>query len=114
MQVRLHKTILKRFVIDKHGGILTERGNLGTVDLLVEVTKLNNTFNINMSSSKLVSTRRSTVLSLSFQLGFPANPLAYFAEPLVTEKKKSFLRLTPGRLCSIASFQFTMKKMFVN
>jgi len=35
---------------------------------------LNNIFNIKSSGSKLVSSRRSTVLSLPLQLGFPAAP----------------------------------------
>ncbi len=44
------------------------RGRLNTVDLLIKVAclvkKENNIFNIKISSSKLVITRRSTVLSL--------------------------------------------------
>ncbi len=35
------------------------------------VTKVKSIFNIKMSRSKLISSRRSTVLSLPLQLGFP-------------------------------------------
>jgi hypothetical protein len=50
-------------------------GRLSTVDLLIKVAcfvkKKNDIFNRKMSLSELVSTRRSTVLSLSLQLNFP-------------------------------------------
>ena len=51
-------------------GILL-RGGLSSVDLLIKVAcfvkKENIIFNLKMSRSKLVCTRRSTVLSLSLQ-----------------------------------------------
>ncbi len=50
------------------------RGMLSTVDLLINVacfvTQVNNIFHIKSSCSKLVSTRRSSVLSIPFSKGF--------------------------------------------
>jgi len=52
------------------------RGRISTRDLLINVacfkTNVNNIFNLKSSWSKPDSTRRSTVLYLPFQWGFPA------------------------------------------
>ncbi len=57
------------------------RGRLSTVDLFIEVAcfvdKINNILIIKSSRSKLVRTRRSTVLGLPLQLGFPALSLSF-------------------------------------
>jgi hypothetical protein len=59
--------------LDLNQIILTE--GEGTIDLLIKVARfismVNNIFNMKRNRSKLVSTRRSTVLSLSLQLVFP-------------------------------------------
>ncbi len=55
------------------------RGRLSTVDHLIKVArivkKINDTFKLRRSSHKLVSTRRSTVLSLPLRLGFPGQAI---------------------------------------
>ncbi len=52
------------------------KGRLTTIDLLIKlacfVTKVSNIFSLKMSRSELVITRRSTVLNLALQKGFPA------------------------------------------
>ncbi len=57
-------------------GTLTEGGRPSTYDLLVKIAcfvkKGKNIYNLKMSLSKLVSTRRAMVQSLSLQLGFLA------------------------------------------
>ena len=59
--------------------LLTEGEGLSTVDLLIMATcfvkEVNNTFNVEPSLSKQVSTWRSTVLSLPLHLVFPAQTL---------------------------------------
>jgi hypothetical protein len=63
------------------------RGRLSTVDLFIEVAcfvdKVNNIFIIKSSRSKLVSTRRSTVLSPPLQLVFPGL--------FISNKEKDFI-----------------------
>jgi hypothetical protein len=57
-------------------GRIFRGGRLSIVDLLVRIgkkrKKVNNVFNFKSSLSILISTRRSTVLSISLQLVFPA------------------------------------------
>jgi hypothetical protein len=59
--------------------LLTEGEGLSTVDLLIKATcfvkEVNNTFNVEPSLSKQVSTWRSTVLSLPLHLVFLAQTL---------------------------------------
>ncbi len=56
-------------------GNTNQRGRLSTLDLLIKlgcfISKVNNVFNLKSSCTKLVSTRRSTVLILPLQRGFP-------------------------------------------
>ncbi len=67
------------------------KGRLSTVDLLIKVaclaTLVNDIFNIEMSWSKLVSARRSTVLSLPLQKvsEVPVKRNAYVAQQSQTE-----------------------------
>jgi hypothetical protein len=60
---------------ENNQGTITEGGRLSTIDLHIMtahfVKKANNIFNIKSDWSKLVSTKRSTVLSLPLQECFP-------------------------------------------
>jgi len=71
--------------IDGHKGNTYWGGRLSTVDLTFKVVcfakNMNNIFNIKRSWSKLVSTRRSTVLSLFLQWDFPGLSHALFGSP---------------------------------
>jgi hypothetical protein len=63
-----------------HPGNTNRSGRLSTVDLHSFCKKVNYVFNFKSSGSKLVSTRRSIVLSLSLQLMFPD---AYYKIPIL-------------------------------
>ncbi len=68
------------------------RERLNTIGPLIKVSfykKVNNVYNTKSSLSKLVSTRRSSVLSLPIQLGFPGMPCEAFrsvGKPQVASK----------------------------
>jgi hypothetical protein len=83
------------------------KGKLSTDDLLIKVTcfvkKVNNIFNIEMSWSRLISTRRSTVQGLPLQKGFPA---------LAKEKENSIAPFSTASFKWICTF-YTLSLIIV-
>ncbi len=76
--------------IDPQPGSTNEKGRISTVDLLIKapcfVRKSNIFLYFKMRECKLVITRRSTVLSLPLQQGFPAPAII----PAVSDANKKF------------------------
>ncbi len=88
------------------------KGRLSTVDLLIKVahfvTKDNNSFRIKLSLSKVVSTRRSTVLSLPLQRGFAVLTMTKTDQPEQTfhqsYRTSLFVRQNKLHRFSLATF----------